>query len=67
MRWRRTRRRTTQKERFIYVDAAGRVLRDEEEDDAEDEEEEEEDGDVRNRDDRLDGKYINSLFTLINN
>ena len=46
------------------------MLRDEEEDDeddAEDEEEEEEDGDVRNRDDRLDGKSINSLFTLINN
>ena len=37
------------------------------EDDAEDNEEEEEDGDVRNRDDRLDGKSNNSLFTLINN
>ena len=42
--------------RFIYVDAAGRVLRDEEndaeddaEDNAEDNVEEEEDGDVRNR------------------
>ena len=60
----------TQRERFIYVDAAGRVLRDEEEDDeddAGDEEEEEEDGDVRNRDDRLDAKSNNSLFTLINN
>ena len=46
------------------------MLRDEEEDDeddAGDEEEEEEDGDVRNRDDRLDGKSNNSLFTLINN
>ena len=46
------------------------MLRDKEEDDeddAGDEEEEEEDGDVRNRDDRLDGKSNNSLFTLINN
>ena len=47
------------------------MLRDEEEDDeddAEDEKEEEEDGDVRNRDDRLDGKsMLNSSFTLIDN
>ena len=43
--------------------AAGRGLCNEEEEDNEDnEEEEEEDGDVWNRDDRLDGKSINSLF-----
>ena len=46
---------------------AGRVLcNEEEENDEEDEddgEEEEADGDVWNRDDTLDGKPINSLFT----
>ena len=45
----------------------GTEMKDNEEDNEGDEEEEEEDGDVRNRDDRLDGKSNNSLFTLINN